>query len=213
MSVCRSPHSQEAGILEEEIQIFPNLTFTYRAGVSQVNSDDPVKDNLGDQLKEEQQKDPDLKFLTEWFTRKEEPLENILFAASPAAKYYFIKRDLFCLEDGFIWRKPKHENQEKRLVVPESLKELVLNLCHDIPSSGHQGVTKNIERTKEKFYWFGLSQAVKSYIALCEICNRNKKPNRTAPLHSSMQGHRLNVFTWISWVHFQKQKEGISTSS
>ena len=64
------------------------------------------KTNLLDDLKDEQQEDPDLEPLRRYLFSKEEPSENSLVAARPAAKYYWINRDLF-LEEGLVWRRSK----------------------------------------------------------------------------------------------------------
>lgn len=86
MSISLSPHSQDAHTVEE-LEILQSTASSCEADVLQVISDEQINDNLGAKLKEELQTDPDLKFLKEWFINKEEPPENILFAASPAAKY------------------------------------------------------------------------------------------------------------------------------
>ena len=65
-------------------------------GYGQDTSHLPRFDLLSD-LKEGQQVDSDLEAIIDYLVNKEEPSENNLVAASPAAKYYWINRDLFTL--------------------------------------------------------------------------------------------------------------------
>lgn len=55
-----------------------------------------------------------------------------------------------------------------------------MNLCHDVPAAGHQGVSRTLSRVKERFHWYTLSTDVQNYVASCAVCNRNKKPTRRA---------------------------------
>lgn len=56
----------------------------------------------------------------------------------------------------------------------------VMNLCNDIPTSGHQGDTRTFGRIREKFYWYSMSTDIHNYIASCAVCNRNKKTTKHA---------------------------------
>ena len=151
-----------------------------QAAVSLVASSD-LPDLLSN-LRDEQQKDPDLEYLREWLVGKKvtEVEKNILMAAGPAAKFYWINKDLFQWDDNLIWRRRKYEDQPRRLVIPDALMEVVVEMCHNIPSSGHQSAERTINRVKQKYYWYGMSKWITNYVKMCEICNRNKKPNRKA---------------------------------
>lgn len=59
-------------------------------------------------------------------------------------------------------------------MVPGSMQTHALQLNHDLPSAGHQGVARTTERVKEKFAWYRISRDVANYVASCEVCNRNK---------------------------------------
>ena len=50
-----------------------------------------------------------------------------------------------------------------------------MRLCHDIPSAGHQGVTRSKERLRKNFYWWRMSGDIKDYVRTCDASNRNKK--------------------------------------
>ena len=60
------------------------------------------------------------------------------------------------------------------MVIPESLQSMVLEMCHDIPAAGHQ----NHRESEREVFWYGMSGAIKNYVGSCDICSRNKEPNR-----------------------------------
>jgi len=53
---------------------------------------------------------------------------------------------------------------------------MVLNHCHDIRASGHLGVTKTLNRIRQRSYWSGIKNGVRSYIAACEKCAKRENP-------------------------------------
>ncbi len=151
------------------------------------------------ELKEEQEKDPDLAFILNWLKNDQEPPENELFLASPAAKNYWVNKELYYLdEDGVLFNLPKNEGKDHRLVVPSTLTKLVLELCHELPSAGHQGVSRTRLRVKHRYYWYNMTTEIRQFVASCEVCNHNKKPTRygRCPLtryHSSMPMERVHI--------------------
>ena len=177
MLVCRAPHMQDSLLDEDSDEMVDSAILS----VSEVRSgSQPTKTNLLDDLKEEQMFDDDMGFLMKYLFQQEEPSENSLMAASPAAKFYWINKELFTVEGDLVWRIAKYKDQPKRVVIPESLQSMVMEMCHDIPAAGHQGVHRTTERVKEKYFWYGMSGAIKSYVGSCDVCSRNKKPNRKA---------------------------------
>ena len=80
------------------------------------------------------------------------------------------------LIDGVLYRqKPDQNTGDWLLAIPESLRESVLSLHHDLPTAGHQGVAKTKSRLKERVFWFQMSKDAESYVLSCNICNQNKK--------------------------------------
>ncbi|MGH0143847.1 UNVERIFIED_CONTAM: hypothetical protein FKN15_038435 [Acipenser sinensis] len=67
-----------------------------------------------------------------------------------------------------------------QLLVPKSFRQEVLRLAHDIPFSGHLGREKTLERILARFYWMGLHDDVKKYVAECPDCQR-VAPARVRP--------------------------------
>jgi hypothetical protein len=56
-----------------------------------------------------------------------------------------------------------------RLVLPQSLKKLVLQECHE---SGHFNYARTYDKLKERFYWNGMSKDTRDYVASCDECQR-----------------------------------------
>ena len=52
---------------------------------------------------------------------------------------------------------------------------------HDIPISGHVGVTKTSELIMRRFYWPGMHAEIKKYVVSCLPCQSNK-PSQQVPM-------------------------------
>ena len=178
MLVCRAPHMHDSLLDEEPEDVVDSTDLPMVSEVTPGNP--PDKTDLLDDLKNEQQEDADLEPLRRYLLSKEETSENSLAAASPAAKYYWINRDLFILEGGLVWRRSKYKDQTRRVVIPGTLQSIVLEMCHNIPAAGHQGVQGTTAKVKEKYFWYRMSERIKNYVETCDVCSRNKKPNRNA---------------------------------
>ena len=76
------------------------------------------------------------------------------------------------------------------LFVPNQLKETFLHMNHDLPSAGHFGWRKTLERLKNNGYWIGMAKDVQQYCRPCSRCMESKqyKPAKV-PLVSSPIGN------------------------
>ena len=80
------------------------------------------------------------------------------------------------LIDEVLYRqKPDQDTGDWLLAIPESLRESVLSLHHDLPTAGHQGVARTKSRLKERVFWFQMSKDAESYVLSCNVCNQNRK--------------------------------------
>ena len=103
------------------------------------------------------------------------PSNDELYKASPAAKNYFINKELFTMNgEGMLIKKGEVES-DNRMVVPKELRDNINEMCHDIPSSAHQGVERTTARVKQRYYWYSYQRDVRNYVATCKECNRSKK--------------------------------------
>jgi hypothetical protein len=129
------------------------------------------------ELSQAQRQDEELLFVLGWLEGRMTPETSELFRASPAAKFYWLNKEQFLLLDDVMYQHDR-ESDDVRLVMPKSLREEAMALCHSLPSSGHQGSQRTREKVKEKFAWYGVGLDVKRYVSQCEVCNQNKKVNR-----------------------------------
>ncbi len=61
-----------------------------------------------------------------------------------------------------------------RTFVPPSLRTRVIQQVHDLPSSGHPGITASIQLLLNKFWWSTLRTDVIAFIKNCVTCNTTK---------------------------------------
>ena len=127
-----------------------------------------------------QRKDPQLKPLIEFLESGKTIEEEVRAGWDPATKFYYENKDVFFIDkpSGVLYF---DDGIRELIVVPKEMKEEIMSLCHDIPSSAHLGISNTKNRVKERFFWYRLAKDVKSYVKCCPACNTNKHsihPNR-----------------------------------
>ena len=80
------------------------------------------------------------------------------------ASKYVLLNDLVCLRGTH------------QIYVPNDLrlKQRVLELCHDGPTVGHQGIKKTTEALQQHFHWPGMTRDAMEYCNSCPTCQRIK---------------------------------------
>ena len=58
---------------------------------------------------------------------------------------------------------------------------MVLSELHATPTAGHSGFTKTYDRVKRSFFWEGMKQDIRKFVAECEVCQRNKGEKVKSP--------------------------------
>ncbi|RWS21244.1 hypothetical protein B4U80_09163 [Leptotrombidium deliense] len=87
-----------------------------------------------------------------------------------------------------------------RIVIPQSLRETVLELVHD--RSGHGDYKRTYAKLAERYYWKGFSVDLKSYVSSCEVCQRmNAKTSKATGLMTSRKAPET-PFEAVSVDHF-----------
>ena len=127
-----------------------------------------------DLMKTSQETDNKLRFLWGWLKRGETPDPATLMLAGIEEKFYWTNKELFVLHDGIIYK----NDDTRLLVIPESLKNEVLYLCHDIPSAAHQGIKRTLSKITSRYFWYRVSKDVKNHVLGCQQCNKNKHSRR-----------------------------------
>ncbi|XP_026382523.1 uncharacterized protein LOC113277692 [Papaver somniferum] len=57
----------------------------------------------------------------------------------------------------------------------------LLHEFHATPLGGHSGFLRTYKRLQRNFYWKGMKRSIKTYIAQCDICQRNKSEDIAPP--------------------------------
>lgn len=71
-----------------------------------------------------------------------------------------------------------YDPQGKRwlLVIPQHLRQEVLQHLHDDPTAGHLGFLKTCTRVRHRFFWPGMYATIFKYVRSCHLCQRRERP-------------------------------------
>ncbi|XP_063061560.1 uncharacterized protein LOC134454470 isoform X2 [Engraulis encrasicolus] len=85
----------------------------------------------------------------------------------------------YFVNNGILLRKylkPRGIEPIWQVVVPGSLREMVLTTAHD--ETGHMGIKKTYDRIVRHCYWPRVKRAVTSHVKTCHVCQLTGKPNQ-----------------------------------
>ena len=71
---------------------------------------------------------------------------------------------------------------------------MVLSKLHATPTAGHAGFTKTYDRVKCSFFWDGMKQDIRKFVAKCEVCQRKKGETVKSP--GTLQPHLIPLAIW-----------------
>jgi len=70
-------------------------------------------------------------------------------------------------------------------ILPRSLQKDALIRNHDVPTAGHLGAEKTLERLRGDAFWGNMAKDVEEYCRQCPTCQQSKPPMpQRAPLHN-----------------------------
>ena len=86
---------------------------------------------------------------------------------------------------GILYRVFSHPrvnggNEIRQVVVPENLRNQVIELAHSSLMGGHMGIRKTSDRILSNFYWPGLNDDVARFCRICDICQKTESKGKTA---------------------------------
>ncbi|CAG2199376.1 unnamed protein product [Mytilus edulis] len=88
-----------------------------------------------------------------------------------------------------LWIHSTTEETILQLIVPNELKQEILEMLHDDVQSGHLGISKTTARVQNRFYWLGYKQDIIKHLQNCHVCNSRKQ----SPTRSRSRMKRYNV--------------------
>jgi len=94
-------------------------------------------------------------------------------------------KNAFEMEDGLLVRYCNPFNElsfqdelnYERILIPKSLRNVVLRRLHDDPTSGHLGIEATHDRIQKRFYWPNMYKTIEKYITSCHTCQMCKASN------------------------------------
>ena len=66
----------------------------------------------------------------------------------------------------------------KRPMVPQEMRQKILQENHDVPIVGHVGIQRIVDLVKRTYWWRGLWSDAAHYVRSCPVCQRMKSDNR-----------------------------------
>ena len=138
----------------------------------------------GSLLARQQEVDPDIGPV---LRKLQQPEEKVDFTEK-GNRLWKVKKNLE-VKEGLLVRYHRFGPGRKpieQVVLPDSLKEMVMESLHDDILSGHFGVLKTMARVKLRYYWPGYLKDVEEWCRTCTECQHRKSPRsmNRAPLQS-----------------------------
>ena len=129
-----------------------------------------------DKLKQAQSEDPDVSKLVAWKQQDVRPPWGDISAEGASLKTYWAQWDTLKLDDGLLIREFHVTGKKKRtqVVVPEKLRNLVLENLHNAVTAGHLGVRRTLAGVRARFFWPQMRQFVQSWCEKCDVCAARK---------------------------------------
>ncbi|KAH9133769.1 hypothetical protein AeRB84_020226 [Aphanomyces euteiches] len=122
----------------------------------------------------------------------------------------------FVMKDGLYFVKTK--DQVWKLCVPNDdyLKVDIISQSHDANTAAHPGVRRTQLYVSQWYFWNGLDDDVKLYVATCETCARYKSSSskangRMIPIKSPEECWHTVSVDWITGLPVSNGKDAIMT--
>ena len=133
-------------------------------------------------LLQQQQADPDLPQMINWLKTDTLPVQFPRHVSHRLQTLWSQRQQLVLRNDLLYrqWEDVPHRGACKRLqlVLPPALVPVVLEELHDSTTGGHLGVTKTLEKVRQRFYWTGQRRDVEDWCRCCPLCISRKSPSK-----------------------------------
>jgi len=88
----------------------------------------------------------------------------------------WIQWNLLEIQNGILYRRIDNKLGQniRQLVAPQVIRDHIFEQLHNSRISGHFGRDKTLENVKRRFYWTGMTEAVKNWCKRCDVCARGK---------------------------------------
>ena len=144
-------------------------------------------------LRTAQEQDEDIMMVKQWTAFNRKPERKEIAGESFFVKSLISQWERLKIENGILvrrWDVLGTDEVRWQAVVPLTHRRIVLKYSHDNKASGHLGIMKTVSKIRKGYFWPGLQNDVKSYVAGCDFCSRRKEPLKTerAPMELERSG-------------------------
>lgn len=143
-------------------------------------------------IEESQLADPVISTMLKWKQQNYKPKWEEISHMSPEIKFFWARLESLIVINGILYRKWEKEKgkPDLHLIIPESLKEMVMNQIHNSITGGHLGVKKCLSKIKSRYFWYKMRRDIRVWCEKCDICASKKAPCRKpkAPLQQYLVG-------------------------
>ena len=115
-------------------------------------------------LVDEQSKDPDVKRMLDYLRT------NVLPEDQKEARCIVAQGPSFCILNGVLYFIDRRRGNTKRVVVPQSLRSLIMTENHSGPCAGHFAGNKLYNMLVRHWYWRGMYEDVMKHCHNCPQC-------------------------------------------
>ena len=118
-----------------------------------------------------QEADPTISAFLSFWVRGKEPDHQERQRLPRPVWDLFRQKDRMVRHQGVLYRcsfRPDGGEEERRLVLPEGMRNEVLHQLHQ--GQGHQGVERTTELVKQRCYWPGMAADIQKWCHHCERC-------------------------------------------
>ena len=137
--------------------------------------------------------------IIDWVSKDITPKQCEVSLCGPSVKYFYINRHQLVYQNELLLYKWTDNHSEKLLlVVPDSLKEEIMSLNHDLPLTGHMGIVKTVSRIRNSYIWYKMNEDIELFVKSCSVCNKNKRANvkpraRLGQYHAGSPLERVHI--------------------
>lgn len=133
-------------------------------------------------IRDSQVEDPEIRPIISFMESGDpKPTWQDIAPFSPTTKRYWNLWDSLELRNGVLyrrWEDADGKSSRLQLLLPKSRVKEVLQELHSSATGGHFGVTKTLQKVRERFYWAGSRSDVEKWCRACDSCGARKGPQR-----------------------------------
>ena len=129
--------------------------------------------NMWGRLRHDQQEDPFLGPVLEYIRHGQLPQDAHLTAI-----VLKVSSDFVLTKANVLARSSPHWKSHIVACIPKNLTHLAVEIAHDAPWAGHQGIKGTIRRAQQYFWWPRLSSDCQEFVRKCALCARYKQYSR-----------------------------------